>query len=36
MYTQYPAIQNTAVLGVEPLITLAISDGLGSFFSWSS
>ena len=27
-----PALQSTAVLGVKPLLTLAIFAGLGSFF----
>ena len=27
-----PALQNTAVSGVKPLLTLAIFAGLGSFF----
>ena len=27
-----PALQNTAVSGVRPLLTLAIFAGLGSFF----
>ena len=27
-----PAIQNTAVSGVKPLLTLAIFAGVGSFF----
>ena len=27
-----PALQNTAVTGVKPLLTLAIFGGVGSFF----
>ena len=27
-----PALQNTAISGVKPLITLAIFAGIGSFF----
>ena len=27
-----PALQSTAVLGVKPLLTLAIFAGIGSFF----
>tara|TARA_Y100001968_G_C19020942_1_gene555129 strand:+ start:78 stop:260 length:183 start_codon:yes stop_codon:yes gene_type:complete len=27
-----PALQNTAVSGVQPLLTLAILGGVGSFF----